>query len=305
MDMDAAHGQIAAYISDDGEWRRPPSTLRDWVRERPEPGRYHLYVSLACPWASRVLIARRLKRLEDLLPVTVVDPIRDELGWRFVAGDPDPTGAAYLSELYERTVPGYDGRVSVPVLWDTTEARIVNNESADLLRMLGGWSDAGPDLYPAAHAAEIDAVNERVYDGLNDGVYRAGFAATQDAYEQAASEVFETLDWLAGRLERSRWLIAGTSAPTEADWRTFVTLVRFDAVYHGHFKCNRYTIASHPVLEGYLRDLYQQPGIAETVNIDHIKRHYYMTHGQINPLRIVPIGPDLHLDGPHDRAGLT
>lgn len=302
--MDAAHGQIAEFIDERGEWKRPASTLRDWVTERPEPGRYRLYVSLACPWASRTLIARKLKRLEDLVPVTIVDPIRDERGWHFTAEDPDPGGAAFLSELYEHTVPGYDGRVNVPLLWDTVEQRVVNNESADLLRMMGGWSEEGPELYPAAHAAEIDAVNDRIYDGLNNGVYRAGFATTQAAYEHGATDVFATLDWIAERLEQSRWLIPGVAAPTEADWRTFVTLVRFDAVYHGHFKCNRYTIASHPVLEGYLRDLYQQPGIAETVDIGHIKRHYYVTHGQINPSRIVPLGPDLHLDGPHDRAGL-
>ena len=305
MDMDAAHGQIAAFIDGNGEWKRPASTLREWVAERPDPGRYHLYVSLACPWASRTLIVRKLKWLEDLLPVTVVDPIRDERGWHFTAEDPDPAGATFLSELYERTIPGYDDRVNVPVLWDTVEQRIVNNESSDLLRMMGGWSDDGPDLYPASHAADIDAVNDRIYEGLNNGVYRAGFATTQTAYEHGATDVFATLDWLAGRLEQSRWLIPGLDAPTEADWRTFVTLVRFDAVYHGHFKCNRYTISSRPVLEGYLRDLYQQPGIAETVDIDHIKRHYYVTHGQINPSRIVPIGPDLHLDGPHDRASLS
>ena len=216
MGLDAAYGQIAEFIDDEGDWRRPPSTLREWVRERPEAGRYHLYVSLACPWASRTLIARKLKRLEELLPVTIVDPIRDEHGWRFTADDPDPTGATYLSELYERTVPGYDGRISVPVLWDNAEGRIVNNESSELLRMLGGWSDEGPEFYPDAHAGEIDAVNERVYDGLNNGVYRAGFATSQAAYEQAANDVFATLDWIAARLERSRWLIPGTGAPTEA-----------------------------------------------------------------------------------------
>jgi putative glutathione S-transferase len=263
-------------------------------------------VTLACPWASRIVIARKLKGLEELLPMTVIDPIRDERGWRFFDSEPDPVnGFRFLSEAYELSAPGFDDRVTVPVLWDKVENRIVNNESSELLRMLNGWSEEGPDLYPEAHRTEIDELNAKIYDGLNNGVYRAGFATAQAAYEKGVSEVFKTLGWLSERLRDQRYLIAEHPEPTEVDWRTFVTLVRFDAVYVGHFKCNVHRIADDPVLEGYLRDLYQQPGVAETVNLDHIKRHYYCTHPKINPTRVVPVGPRLHLDGPHDRADLT
>ena len=295
--------QLGKEIDDDGEFRRQQSAFRDQSCARPEPGRYHLYVSYACPWASRIIIARKLKGLEELLPMTVVDPIRDQRSWRFFPEDPDPVnGFTYLSEAYELSSPGFSDRVTVPMLWDKQESRIVNNESSELLRMLGDWSDEGPDLYPEAHRAEIDEVNARVYDGLNNGVYRSGFATAQTAYERNVAIVFETLAWMSERLRDQRYLIAGTTEPTEADWRAFVTLVRFDAVYVGHFKCNIHRIADDPVLEGYLRDLYQHPGIAETVNLDHIKRHYYVTHPMINPTGIVPVGPELHLDGPHERA---
>jgi putative glutathione S-transferase len=270
------------------------------IAERPEPGRYHLYVSLACPWASRAVIGRMLKRLEHVLPMTVVDPVRDDAGWRFTDEAPDPVNAyEFLAEAYFETDPSYDGRVSVPVLYDTAERRIVNNESADILRMLDGWSDDGPDLYPADLADEIDAINERVYRQVNNGVYRSGFAGSQAAYEEAVADVFDGLDWLEERLATRRYLTGDRI--TEADWRLFTTLVRFDAVYYVHFKCNVRLVAQYRNLAGYLRDLYQQPGIAATVDFDHIKRHYYMTHEGINPTRIVPVGPDQDLWAPHDR----
>jgi putative glutathione S-transferase len=287
-----------------GRFVRQGSRFRECVWERPAPGRLHLYVSLACPWASRTLIVRRLKRLEDVIGVTVLDPVRDERGWRFLPDHPDPVnGFAFLAQAYERTVAGYDGRVSVPVLWDVEAGIIVNNESADIIRMLNGWSDEGPDLVPEVLRAEIDALNEQVYNGLNDGVYRAGFARSQEAYEEAFDGVFATLDLLDERLAARRYLFG--DAIVETDWRLFVTLVRFDAVYYSHFKCNLRRIEDYKNLSGYLRDLYQQPGIAELVDLDHIKRHYYMTHPSINPTRIVPKGPALDFARPHDRAQLS
>jgi putative glutathione S-transferase len=297
-----------------GAFVRQQSRFRDWVSNDgstdypAEPGRYHLYISLACPWASRALIVLRLKRLEDVIGVTVVDPLRDERGWRFTAEEPDPVnGFAFVAEAYAASDPGFDGRVTVPVLWDKQRGRIVNNESADIARMLNSafdeWGDATVDLYPEALRAEIDTINERVYETVNNGVYRAGFAGSQEAYEEAFDALFETLDWLDQRLARQRYLLGDRI--TEADWRLFVTLVRFDAVYVGHFKCNLRRIADYPNLSGYVRDLYQQPGIAETVDFDHIKRHYYMTHPQINPTRIVPKGPALDFGAAHDRARLA
>ncbi|HZU82852.1 MAG TPA: glutathione S-transferase family protein [Polyangiaceae bacterium] len=284
-----------------GRFVRQPSVFRERVERRPEPGRYHLYVSLACPWACRTVIVRKLKRLEPVLGMTVVDPVRDERGWRFTPEEPDPvSGFELLRDAYRATDPGYDLRVTVPVLFDAVERRVVNNESADIVRMLNAWSDEGPDLYPEPLRAEIDAVNERVYAGLNDGVYRAGFAAGQEAYDAAVEEVFATLDWLEARLEGSRFLVGG--APTEADWRLFPTLVRFDAVYVGLFKCNVRRLADYPNVSGYLRDLYQEPGIAETVDLDQIKRHYYLSQPRLNPSRIVPRGPQLDLLAPHGRA---
>jgi len=263
-----------------------------------EAGRYHLYVSLACPWAHRTVIARRLKGLEDVIGLTVLDPIRDQRGWAFI-DEPDPlNGFAYLSETYRQSDAHFSGRVTVPVLYDTKTGTIVNNESSEILRMLGSEFDAfgnsALDLYPAEHQEEIDALNERIYTAVNNGVYRAGFATTQDAYESAVSALFLALDWLEERLASQRYLVP-SEAPTEADWRLFTTLIRFDAVYHGHFKCNLRRIADYPNLSDYLRDLYQHPGVAETVNFDHIKRHYYVTHRSINPSGIVPAGPVLDL----------
>ena len=286
-----------------GRFVRQESRFRDWVDTRPAPGRFHLYVSLACPWASRVVIVRRLKGLEELLPMTVVDPERDDRGWRFSDDEPDPVnGFRFLAEAYAMTDPSFDGRVTVPVLWDVEQRRIVNNESADIIRMLNAWSDEGPNLVPADLRNAIDEINQRVYDGVNNGVYRAGFATSQEAYEEAFDEVFATLDWLDDRLATRRFLLGDRI--TEADWRLFVTLVRFDAVYVGHFKCNLRRIADYEHLSGYLRDLYQQPGIADTVDFDEIKRHYYRTHPQLNPTRIVPKGPALDLWAPHDRDRL-
>jgi len=297
-----------------GAFVRQESRFRDWVTADGSSGfpaaagRYHLYVSLACPWASRTVIVRRLKRLEEAIGLTVVDPIRDERGWRFLPEEPDPiNGFAYLSEAYAATDPSFDGRVTVPVLWDKESGRIVNNESAEIVRMLNSafdaWGDPSVDLYPEPLRDEIDAINERVYETVNNGVYRAGFATSQAAYEEAFDQLFATLDWLDERLSERRFLLG--SAITEADWRLFVTLVRFDAVYVGHFKCNLRRIDDYPNLSGYLRDLYQQPGIADTVNLDHIKRHYYMTHPQLNPTRIVPRGPLLDLGSPHGRELLA
>ncbi|MBI5104668.1 MAG: glutathione S-transferase family protein [Solirubrobacterales bacterium] len=274
-----------------GRWVRQQSRFREWVGERAEPGRYHLYVSLACPWASRAVITRKLKRLEDVLPMTVLDPVRDERGWRFTEEEPDPvSGFTFLKEAYEATQPGFDDRVTVPVLWDVQEGRIVNNESADVVRMLDGWSDEGPALAPPALRDAIDELNAYIYANVNDGVYRAGFATSQEAYEEAFDALFCALDVLDGRLSARRYLLGDQI--TEADWRLFVTLVRFDVVYVSHFKCNLRRIADYPNLSGYLRDLYQQPGIADTVDFDHIKRHYFGTHPTINPTRIIPKGPD-------------
>jgi putative glutathione S-transferase len=248
-------------------------------------------------------MVRALKRLEDVIGVTVVDPLRDERGWRFQPGDPDPhEGCRFLAEAYRATDPGYAGRVSVPVLWDSESRRIVNNESAEIIRMLDAWSDDGPALYPEPLCAEIDEVNQRVYDGVNDGVYRTGFATTQEAYEEAFDALFATLDWLEERLARRRYLVG--DALTEADVRLFVTLIRFDAVYVGHFKCNLRRIADYPALSAYLRDLYQHPGVAATVSFDHIKRHYYLTHPALDPSGIVPKGPELDLLAPHGRDAL-
>jgi putative glutathione S-transferase len=301
--MTSAAPQLHKESDSGGRFVRQESRFRDVVAERPEPGRYHLYVSLACPWASRIVIARKLKRLEDVLPMTVVDPVRDDRGWRFTAEQPDPVnGFAFLQQAYALTDPAFADRVTVPVLFDTEANRIVNNESAEILRMLNDWSTTGPDLYPPDLRTAIDEINDRVYNSVNNGVYRAGFAQTQAAYEEAFDELFATLDWLDDRLATRRYLLGDEI--TEADWRLFVTLVRFDAVYVGHFKCNLRRIADYAHLSGYLRDLYQQPGIADTVDFDHIKRHYYTTHPSINPSRIVPKGPELDLWASHDRDRL-
>jgi putative glutathione S-transferase len=287
----------------DGEFVRQRSAFRDWIE--PEdfvPGRYHLYVALACPWAHRTLVVRALKGLEDAVSVSFVDPIRDQRSWRFSGGlyIDDVNGFEYLAEAYAATDPAFDGRVTVPVLWDKEEGRIVNNESADLVRMMNGWTGEGPDLYPEAARAEIDQLNERIYETVNNGVYRAGFATSQEAYDAAYERLFAALDWLEERLGERRFL-ASDDEPTEADWRLFTTLVRFDAVYVGHFKCNRNRLVDMPNLWGYLRDLYQWPGVADTVDLEQIKAHYYGTHPMLNPSGIVPRGPRLDFTTPHGR----
>jgi len=274
-------------------------------------GRYHLYVSWACPWAHRTIIVRQLKQLQPVIGMTVVDPIRDERGWAFRDGpghSSDPiNGFRYLSEAYEATDPAYRGRVTVPVLWDTVTKRIVSNSDDDLMRMFNrefnGFTESRLDLYPERLRPEIEEWNRLLYEQVNNGVYRAGFATSQTAYERAVRRLFETLDLVDKRLADRRYLFGGQ--PTETDWRLFVTLVRFDAVYHGHFKCNLRRIVDYRHLFGYLKDLYQIDGIAGTVNFDHIKRHYYVTHTDINPTRIVPIGPLQDLAAPHGREKST
>jgi putative glutathione S-transferase len=298
-----------------GKFVRESAGFRGWVSPEPdarfaaEAGRYHLYVSLACPWAHRALIVRKLKGLEDAIGVSVVDPYMGEWGWSFsdVPGAiPDSLyGLDHLFELYQKAAGGYTGRVTTPTLWDRRHETIVSNESADIVRMFNSAFDAvaahpDRDYYPEKLREEIDSVNERVYNDVNNGVYKTGFATTQAAYEQAFATVFAALDWLNDRLAEQRYL-AGDQV-TEADWRLFVTLVRFDAVYFGHFKCNLRRIADYAHLSGYLRELYQMPGIAETTNFDHIKQHYYRSHPNINPTGIVPLGPELNLDAPHGRG---
>ncbi len=311
--MTTVRAQFPAEASATGSFVRQGDAFRDWVTADghsgypAESGRYHLYVSLACPWAHRTIIVRRLKRLESAIGMTVVDPIRDDRGWAFrdVPGaQRDPVnGFAFLSEAYTATNPGYHDRVTVPVLWDRQTKRIVSNSDDDIMRMFetefDAFGDATLDLYSVEYRAEIDKLNERIYETVNNGVYRAGFAIAQEAYEQGAYGVFETLDDLEDRLATRRYLFG--PRPLETDWRLFVTLIRFDAVYHGHFKCNIRRIADYPNLWGYLRDLYQIEGIADTVNFDHIKRHYYITQDEINPTRIVPIGPLQGLSSAHGR----
>lgn len=269
-------------------------------------GRYHLYVSLACPWAHRAVILRVLKGLEDAIGLTVVDPERDERGWRFTPDQPDPLhGWDFLSEAYTATDPAFDGRVTVPVLWDKETGRIVNNESAEIIEMLNSEFDAvatrpGLDLYPAELRDDIDELNAWVYDDVNNGVYRSGFATTQEAYEEAVHPLFAALDRLEERLATRRYLFGDRQ--TLADWRLFTTLVRFDAVYVVHFKCNIRRIADYPNLSAYVRDLYQTPGVAETVDFGQIKRHYFRTHETLNPSGIVPVGFDQDLSAPHGRG---
>jgi putative glutathione S-transferase len=303
-----------------GRFERQASRFRHWVTPdgspgpigdggfKAEPGRYHLYVSLACPWAHRTLIFRKLKRLEDAISVSVVSYHMGPEGWTF---DPQTgstgdavNGKTRLSEVYVAADPHYTGRVTVPVLWDKERRTIVNNESSDIIRMLNSafdaFTDVRVDYYPKALRAEIDRINDRVYANINNGVYRTGFASTQAAYEEAFRALFAALDEVEGRLARTRYLVG--NGLTEADWRLFTTLVRFDAVYVGHFKCNLRRIADYPNLSNYLRDLYQVAGVAETVNLDHIKRHYYGSHRHINPTGIVPLGPQLDFSAPHDRG---
>lgn len=306
--------QFPKEQSPDGTFVRQCDRFREWVTADGSsgypavPGRYHLYVSLACPWAHRTIITRKLKKLEPVVGMTVVDPVRDERGWRFLESEPDPLhGWRFLSEAYLATDPHYDARVTVPVLWDKKTQRIVSNSDDDIMRMFetafDAYGDAGLDLCPEKLRGEIDELNDVLYATVNDGVYRAGFATSQHAYEAGAYRLFETLDAMEERLSSRRYLFG--SQPLESDWRFFVTLVRFDAVYYVHFKCNLRRIADYPNLYGYLRDLYQIDGIAETVNFEHIKRHYYYTHDDINPTRIVPIGPLQDLESPHGRQRLS
>lgn len=313
--MIAIKAQFPDEQAEDGSFDRQADEFRDWVSAdgRSEyaarAGRYHLYVSLACPWASRTIIVRKLKGIEAAIGMTIVDPIRDDRGWRFSAGEPDPVnGWAFLSEAYFASDSGYRGRVTVPVLWDKERRRIVSNSDDDIMRMFETEFNAfaaNPtlDLYPHELRVEMDELNELLYENFNNGVYRAGFATAQSPYERAARRVFETLDAMEERLANRRYLFG--ARPLESDWRFFVTLVRFDPVYYGHFKCNLRRIVDYPNLYGYLRDLYQIDGIAGTVDFDHIKRHYYITHDDINPTRIVPIGPIMDLGSPHGREHLS
>ncbi len=307
-----------------GRFVRQQSKFRSWVTAdgsagptgedgfAAEAGRYHLYVSLACPWAHRTLILRALKRLEDAISLSVVDYFMGENGWEFSdrpGAVPDTVNdAAFLYQVYTTAERTYTGRITVPVLWDKQRKTIVNNESAEIIRMFntafdglgGGVGNPDLDLYPEDLRDEIEAVNDRVYDTVNNGVYKCGFATTQDAYDEAIGPLFDTLDWLEARLSRQAF-VAGDRL-TEADWRLFTTLVRFDPVYNTHFKCNVRRLVDYPNLWAYTRQLYQMPGVAGTVNFDHIKGHYYTSHESVNPHRIVPAGPLVDFDEPHGRG---
>lgn len=306
----------AAARHRDGRYVRATTQFRNWITPDGSPGvsgtggyeaeagRYHLYVSSACPWAHRTILYRKIKGLENLVGMSVVSPRALETGWDFTDGLVDHLyGSNHLYEIYAKSDPAYSGRVSVPVLWDKAQNRIVNNESAEIIRMLNSAFDhlgaASGDYYPAEHRAAIDAINERIYQTVNNGVYRAGFARSQEAYEEAVKELFHTLEFLEQHLSGQRYLVSDQL--TEADWRLFTTLIRFDAVYNGHFKCNLRRIADFTHLPAYLRDLYQVPGVAETVDLDHIKVHYYFSQESINPTRIIPIGPELDFSAPHGR----
>ena len=303
-----------------GRFVREDAGFRNWVTAdgsagptgvggfKAEANRYHLYVSLACPWAHRTTIYRKLKGLEDMISLSVVHPFMGDKGWTFAEGAgviADPiVNASYLYEVYVAAKPDYTGRVTVPILWDKKTNTIVSNESSEIIRMLNSAFDevgaTDVNFLPKALLAEIDTINEFVYSAVNNGVYKAGFATTEAAYKEAVVTLFDALDTLEARLADQRYLLGDTI--TEADWRLFTTLVRFDAVYVGHFKCNIRRIVDYPNLWGYLRDLYQVPGIAETVNIEHIKAHYYTSHANINPTRIIPVGPLLDFNEPHDRT---
>ncbi|MGI8727160.1 MAG: glutathione S-transferase family protein [Solirubrobacterales bacterium] len=303
---------VDSEVGEGGAWKRQTSAFRNWVEPDSEQfpaesGRYHLYVSLACPWAHRAIITRKLKGLEEAISLSVVDPIRDEKGWAFrdVPGaSRDPVNDfRYLSEAYLATKRGFEARVTVPVLWDKQECRIVNNESADVIVMLdqafGEHANASIELYPEELREEMDELNEFVYDTVNDGVYKCGFAGTQGAYAQAYEKLFDALGRLDQRLGNRRYLMG--ERITLADVRLFTTLVRFDTVYYVHFKCSGARIVDYQNLWGWTRDLFQTPGVADTVNMDHIKRHYYVTHTSLNPKRIVPLGPEPDFGTPHGR----
>lgn len=306
----------------EGRFEREDAGFRNWVIAdgsagpsgiggfKAEANRYHLYVSLACPWAHRTTIYRKLKGLEDMISLSIVHPFMGDKGWTFAEGTgviADPiVKADYLYEVYIAAKPDYTGRVTVPILWDKETNTIVSNESSEIIRMFNSAFDevgaTAVNFLPTELLAEIDTVNEFVYSAVNNGVYKAGFATTEAAYKEAVITLFDALDTLEARLVDQRYLLGDTI--TEADWRLFTTLVRFDAVYVGHFKCNIRRIVDYPNLWGYLRDLYQVPGIAETVSIEHIKAHYYTSHANINPTRIIPVGPLLDFNEPHDRAHL-
>jgi glutathionyl-hydroquinone reductase len=294
-----------------GEFVRPASAFRNWVRagDGPDfpalPGRYHLYVARACPWCHRAMIARVAKRLENIVSISYLEPFVFDHGWTFARPDP-LTGVRYIHELYSQADPLYTGRATLPILWDRESNTIVNNESADIIRMFNGEFDEitneVTNYYPEAYSKEIDDVNARVYETVNNGVYRAGFATSQSAYETAVQLLFESLDWLEDRLQRQRYLVG--QLLTEADWRLFPTLVRFDAVYYGHFKCNLRHVYEYPALWGYTREIHQLPGIAATVSIDEYKMHYYGSHRNLNPAGIIPLGPALDFSTPHGRERL-
>ncbi len=306
--------------SRDGRFVRPTTRFRNWVTPdgsagpsgdggfAAEPGRYHLYVALSCPWAHRTVIFRKLKQLEDVISMSVVSPMMLEQGWTFNESEGSSgdavNGKRTLAEVYVLADPRFSGRVTVPALWDKQRRSIVNNESAEIIRMFNSafnaFTAAKTDYYPEPLRAEIDRINALVYETVNNGVYRSGFATAQDAYEEAFLALFDTLDRLEQRLSGQRYLVGNVL--TEADWRLFTTLIRFDAVYYSHFKCNLRRITDYPNLSNYLRDLYQAPGVAETVSIDNIKRHYYGSMRQINPSGIVPLGPQLDFTSAHDRA---
>lgn len=307
--------------ANDGKFVRSAAGFRNWVTQdggtgvsgrggfKAESGRYHLYVSMACPWAHRALIFRKLKSLESHIDVSVVGTDMLDNGWEFsgMGSSGDPLhGAAFMHELYTRADSTYSGRVTVPVLWDKQADTIVSNESAEIIRMFNSSFDAvtgsSIDLYPLDKRESIDTINERVYENVNNGVYRCGFATTQSAYEQAFVGLFDTLQHIDETLGRQRYLVGDEL--TEADWRLFTTLIRFDTVYFGHFKCNKKRIEDFEHLSGYLRELYQLDGIAETVNLEQIKRHYYYSHNTVNPTRIVPVGPKLDLTREHRRDHL-
>jgi len=305
--------------SEGGRFVRADARFRNWITPdgspgptgeggfKAEPDRYHLYVSLGCPWAHRTLIFRKLKKLTDIISVSGVEPHMMDDGWEFNENWPDDLhGKRRLYEIYQLSDPSCTTRASVPVLWDKSQNRIVSNESSEIIRMFnsafGELGDTSLDFYPEELREEIDAVNQVVYDTVNNGVYKAGFARTQEAYEEAFRALFATLDELDGKLDEQRFLVGDRL--TEADWRLFTTLIRFDAIYYSHFKCNRRRIGDYPNLSGYVRDLYQMPGIKETVDLEHAKQHYYYSHVSINPTRIVPLGPLMIIDAPHDRDRL-
>ncbi|EAU44889.1 glutathione S-transferase family protein [Salipiger bermudensis] len=311
------------YNDDSGKFQRSETAFRNWITAdgsagpsgeggfKAEPGRYHLYVSYACPWAHRALVFRALKGLEELIPVSVVHPDMLSDGWTFKTDFPGATGdrlydLPFLRDIYTKAQPDISGRVTVPVLWDKERETIVSNESAEIIRMLNEAFDRltgnSDDYWPEALREAIEPVNARIYDTVNNGVYKAGFATSQEAYDDAVGPLFESLDWIEERLSKGRYLMG--DRVTEADWRLFTTLIRFDQVYNVHFKCNKARIVDYPNLWAYTRELYQWPGVADTVHFDHFKRHYYYSHDMINPNRIIPVGPDLDLMAPHGREAL-